>query len=187
MVRRLFSPPIYGKEEDNFRAKFINGFSWTIIVLLSVALVPYLTKQTFDFTIVVLPGLIILMFVSLYILHRGNTNASGLIIVVLGWLGLGIQAFTADGVKDVIVVGYLALGLLASIIVNRWAGGIVILASIGAIWALALFETNGFITPRLQNTIGYSRDLSLTFVAIAVLIYFSTTSLRDAIRRATGQ
>ena len=183
MIRRLFTPPVYEKEEDNFRAKFINGFSWAIIVLLSIALIPYLISPVFNFTIVVVSGLIFLMFVSLYVLHRGNANASGLIIIVLSWLGLGIQAFTADGVKDVIVVAYLALGLLASIIVDWRAGGVVILASIGAIWVLAFFEVNGFITPHVQDAIGYSLDLSLTFIAIAVLVYFSTTSLRDAIRR----
>ncbi len=185
MIRRLFTPPVYEKEEDNFRARFINVFSWAIIVLLSIAMIPYLILlPAFDFTIVVLSGLILLMFVSLFILHRGNAYASGMIIIVLGWLGLGIQAFTADGVKDVIVVAFLALGLLASIIVDWRAGGVVILASIGAIWALAFFEANGLITPHVQDIIGYSRDLSLTFIAVAVLVYFSTTSLRDAIRRA---
>ena len=107
-----------------------------------------------------------------------------MIIIVFGWLGLSIQAFTADGVKDVIVVGYLAVGLLASIVINWQAGSYLILASIGAIWVLAFSEVNGLIVPHVQDTIGYSRDLSLTFIVIAVLVYFSTTSLRDAIRRA---
>jgi len=159
MIRRFFAPPAHGNEEDNFRARFIHGFSWTIIVLLSLATIPYLFQPATDLTIVVIPGLILLMFVSLFVLHRGNANASGMMIIVLGWLGLGIQALAAGGVKDVIVVGYLALGLLASIIVDWRAGGIVILASIGAIWILALFELNGFITPNDQDIVGYSRDL----------------------------
>ena len=124
------------------------------------------------------------MIISLFILRKGNVYASGMIIIVFGWLGLGIQAFTADGVKDVVIVGYLAFGLLASIIIDWRAGSDVILASIGAIWVLAFSEFNGLIVPHVQDTIGYSRDLSLTFIVIAVLVYFSTTSLRDAIRRA---
>ena len=184
MIRRIFKTPVYADPEDNFRARFVNGFLWTIIILLTIPLISYLFQSTFDFTIVVLSGLIILMFVSLYILHRGNTNASGMIIIVFGWLGLSIQAYTADGVKDVIVIGYLALGLLASIVINWQAGSYVILASIGAIWALAFSEVNGIIVPHVQDIIGYSRDLSLTFIVVAVLVYFSTTSLREAIRRA---
>ena len=184
MIRRIFKPPVYADPEDNFRARFMNGFLWTIIILLTIPLISYLFLPTFDFTVVVLSGLIILMFVSLYVLHRGNTNASGMLIIVFGWLGLGIQAFTADGVKDVIIIGYLAVGLLASIVINWQAGSYLILASIGAIWALAFSEANGLIVPHVQDTIGYSRDLSLVFIVIAVLVYFSTTSLRDAIHRA---
>jgi len=184
MIKRIFKTPVYEDPEDNFRARFMNGFLWTIIILLTIPLISYLFLPTFDFTIVVLSGLIILMFVSLYVLRKGNTNASGMLIVVFGWLGLGIQAFTADGVKDVIILGYLAVGLLASIVINWQAGSYLILASIGAIWALAFSEVNGFIVPHVQDTIGYSRDLSLVFIVIAVLVYFSTTSLRDAIQRA---
>ncbi len=184
MIRRFFSPPVFEKEEDNFRAKFINGFAWMAIVLLAGAMIPYLFRSATDFTVPILSGLILVMIAALYLLRRGNIDASGLAIIVLGWIGLGIQAYTADGVKDVIVITYIALGLLASIVINWRAGGLVILSSIGVIWALALLEVNGFITPRLQDTIGFSRDITFTFIIITVLIYFSTTSLREAIIRA---
>ena len=124
------------------------------------------------------------MFLSLYILRRGNLNVSGTIIVVLGWLGFGLQAYAADGVRDIIIVAYIAISLLASIIINWRAGAIVMILSIGAIWALASLEVNGFLQPRFQEPIAFSRDLTFVFVAIAVLIYFSTTSLRDASARA---
>jgi GAF domain-containing protein len=184
MINRLFSPPQFEKEEDNFRAKFINGFAWVAIVLLALGLISYLIKPSQDYTVFFLSGLIAVMFAALYLLRRGHIRASGILIIGLGWLGLAAQAYTADGVKDVIVVGYLALGLLASIVIGWRAGGLVILTSIGAIWALALLELNGVITPNVQDPVGYSRDLSLIFVAVTALVYFSTTSLRDAIRRA---
>jgi GAF domain-containing protein len=125
------------------------------------------------------------MGLALYLLHKGNIDASGITIVVLGWLGVSIQAFTADGVKDVIVVAFLALGLLASIIVNWRAGGIVILGGISMIWALALLQANNVFTPSSQNPIAYARDLSFVFIAVSILVYFSTTSMQNAIRRAT--
>jgi GAF domain-containing protein len=184
MMRRFFSPPVFEKEEDNFRAKFINGFAWTVIVLLLLAIAPHLLGNSLNFTIPVFSGLILVMITALYLLHRGNVNTSGMIIVVLGWLGIGIQAYTADGVKDVIVVAYLALGLLASIILSWRAGGVVILTSIGAIWALTFLQVNGYFTPSSQAPLAFSRDLSFVFIAVSVLVYFSTTSLRNAIRRA---
>jgi GAF domain-containing protein len=104
--------------------------------------------------------------------------------VIFGWLGLGIQAYTAGGARDVIIVAYIALSLVASIVINWRVGSVIILLSIGVIWVLVMLEVNGFITPRFQEPIAFVRDLSLILVVIAVTIYFSTTSLRDAITRA---
>ncbi len=187
MIKRLFSPPDFGNEEDNFRAKFINGFAWIVIVLLLASLIPNLgpnADKNAVTTIIVVTGLIFVMLLSLYILRRGNLNASGSIIVILSWLGLGIQAYTADGVRDVIIVAYIAVSLLASIIISWRLGAIFMILSIAAIWTLALLEVNGFLTPRFQEPIAFSRDLSFVFIAIAALIYFSTTGLREAIIRA---
>jgi len=184
MIRNLFSPPVFENDEDNFRAKFINGFAWVGTILLALALIPYLIRRQPGFTVIVLSALIIVLLFAIYLLRRGDINASGTAVIVLGWLGLGLQAYTADGVKDVVVVAYIALGLLASIVVSWRAGGAVILTSLAAIWTLGLLEANGVIIGRLQDPIQYSRDLSFIFIAISALIYFSTTSLRDAIARA---
>src|SRR3990172_4455561 len=129
MIKRLFSPPVFDNAEDNFRAKFINGFAWITILLLSAAILPYIGSTTdgnAGTTIIVLLGLILVMFSSLYFLHRGKPALSGTIIVVLSWLGLGIQAYQADGVRDAIIIAYIAISLLASIIINWRAGSIVI-------------------------------------------------------------
>jgi GAF domain-containing protein len=184
MIRRLLSPPVFEQEEKNFRAKFINGFAWSVIVLLLLAITPHTFGDLKNLTIVVFSALIMVMAAALNVLHRGNVDASGIIIIVFGWLGVAIQAYTSDGVKDVIVVAYLALGLLASIIVSWRTAAIVILSSIGVIWILALLQVNGFFTPSSQEPIAFARDLSFVFVAVTVLVYFSTTSMRNAIRRA---
>ena len=141
-------------------------------------------SDVFNFTLVVLSGLIGVMILSLYLLQKGYLTQSAMILIVLTWFGITIQAYTAEGVRDVIVVGYVAVSLLASLIMNWRIGGIVLLISIAAIWGLSLLEVNGVISPQLEGTTGYARDLSIIFVAVAVLIYFSTTSLRDAILRA---
>lgn len=187
MIKRLFSPPIFNNEEGNFRAKFINGFAWIMIIILSASLIPYLgpsADANAKTTIIVISALILVMLLALFSLHRGNLNLSGTIIVVLGWLGLGIQAYTADGVRDVIIIAYIAVSLLGSIIINWRVGTIFMILSIAAIWTLAILEVNGFLSPRFQEPITFSRDLSFVFIAIAVLIYLSTNSLRETIIRA---
>src|SRR6266545_2503219 len=184
MIRRFLSPPHFEDDDENFRAKFINGFGLILIGLLIVGMIPYLGLDVFNFTLVVLSGLIGVMILSLYLLQKGYLTQSAMILIVLTWFGITIQAYTAEGVRDVIVVGYVAVSLLASLIMNWRIGGIVLLISIAAIWGLSLLEVNGVISPQLEGTTGYARDLSIIFVAVAVLIYFSTTSLRDAILRA---
>lgn len=184
MIRRLFSPPVFEQEDKNFRARFINGFAWSVIGLLLLAMAPHVLGTAKNFTVTIFSGLIVVMLVALYLLRRGNVEASGGIIIVLGWLGVSLQAYTADGVKDVIVIAFIALGLLASIIVNWRIGGIVILSGIAVIWTLALLQVENYFVPSSQDPIAFARDLSLVFVAVTVLVYFSTKSMRDAIERA---
>lgn len=185
MIRRLFRPPAFEQEDKNFRAKFINGFAWSVIVLLLVVVAIHLLGEPKNFTVVIFSGLIVVMLLALFLLRRGNVDASGTLIIVLGWLGVSIQAFTADGVKDVIIVAFIALGLLASIVVNWRVGGVVILSGIVVIWVLAILQVNNYFMPSSQDPIAFARDLSFVFVAIAVLVYFSTKSMRDAMERAT--
>ena len=187
MIKRLFSPPQFENDQDNFRAKFINGFAWIVIALLIVALIPYLIRirVNFNYTIFVLLGLIAVLFAAIILLRRGSLNISGVTLVVLFWLGISVQALTADGVKDVIVVAYIAIALLASIVISWRAGGFVIVASIVSVWALALLEVNQVIVPSFQQPTAFAGDLSIIFLAITALIFFSTTGLRDAINRAS--
>jgi GAF domain-containing protein len=146
---------------------------------------PHLVGNAKNFTITIFSGLIVVMLIAIYLLRRGNVDASGTIIIVFGWLGVSIQAFTADGVKDVIIVAFIALGLLASIIVNWRISGVVILSSIAVIWALALLQIGNFFVASSQAPVAFARDLSFVFIAVAVLVYFSAKSMRDAIERAT--
>jgi len=177
-------PPTFEKEEDNFRARFIHWFALVVIVVLGIS-VSFgglsFKDQSSDPVILVL---IAIQVLSLYLLRKGKISASGWILVAFSWIGLTFQAYNADGVKDVVIVGYIAIALLASIVVSWVTGGVVIFASIGAVWALALLETNQVIIARIQNPIDYARDLSFVFIVITALIVISTNSLRNAIARA---
>lgn len=184
MIRNFFSPPEFEKEEDNFRARFINGFAWVAIGLLILVILSGGLTFTFNSTDTILLALVAVQGFALYLLHKGNVLASGGMIVVLGWIGLTFQAYSAEGVKDAVVIAYIALALLASIVVNWRTGGMVIVASIGAVWGLALLEENGILVPTPPDSMIYARDLTFVFLAITALIYFSTTSLREAIFRA---
>ena len=82
MIKRLFSAPVFEEEEKSFRARFIHGFAWSVIGLLLLAISFQLFNPK-NFSIAVFSGLILIMLASLYLLHRGNVNASAMIIIVL--------------------------------------------------------------------------------------------------------
>lgn len=185
MIRRLLTPPHFESDDDNFRARFINGTAWIILLLLAISIIPQVLKATPDLTIVVLPALMGVMLLSLYLLRKRYLKWSGLIIVVLTWIGITFQALTAEGVKDVIVVAYVAVALLTSLVLSWRTGVLVMIVSVVSIVVLAVLQESGFIRPPFQPPLNYARDLSIIFAIIAALIYFSTTSLRDAVRRAS--
>jgi hypothetical protein len=88
MIRKFFSPPVFESDADNFRAKFINGFAWFGILALIFAIASGGLNFRANTTDAVLLGLVGVLGLALYFLHKGSINTSGSIIIVLGWLGL---------------------------------------------------------------------------------------------------
>ena len=186
LLKNIFAPPVFEKDEDNFRSKFINSYAWISILLMLVAAPVYLLQETFSLpTVIVIIAAVAIMFTALFLLRRGNINASGVIIVTIGLLLISAGTAEADGVRGSSTVAYIALALLASIIVSLQAGVVVIATSVAMLWVLAGLEANGYITPNLNiGPFNYTLTLSINFIIIAVLIYFSTNSLREALKRA---
>jgi len=184
MIRRLLSAPRFDDLEQDFRAKFVNGFAWIAMLLIStVAIVVAATGFT-NYTLYVLIGLALVFAITIVMLRYKLLNLSSIIVVVLTWLGIFFQALTADGIHDVIIIGFIATALFASILIGWWAGGLTILASILAAWLLASLETNFVITPNVSVPYIYARDLTFILLIISALIYFSTRNLQTAINRA---
>ena len=184
MIRRLLSAPRFDDLEEDFRAKFVNGFAWTAMILIStVAIIVAATGFT-DYTLYVLIGLALVFAVTIVLLKYRLLNLSSIMVVVLTWLGIFFQALTADGIHDVIIIGFIATALFASILIGWWAGGLTILASILAAWLLASLEANQIISPTVSTPYIYARDLMFILLIISALIYFSTRNLQNAINRA---
>lgn len=72
MIRKFFSPPAFESDEDNFRAKFINGFAWVVSGLLVLGMIPYLLEPGGNLTIAILSGLIVVLLSSLVLLRRAT-------------------------------------------------------------------------------------------------------------------
>lgn len=184
MIRRLLRPPHFDDLEQDFRAKFINGFAWIAMALIIIVTVLVAITGFTDYTVYVLIGLILVFALTLVLLRKKLLNLSAVTLVVLTWVGIFFQAYTADGIHDVIIIGFIATALFASILIGWWAGGVTILASIFAAWLLAGLEISHLISPTVSTPLTFARDLTFILLIISTLIYFSTTNLQNAIRRA---
>ena len=184
MIRRLLSAPRFDDLEQDFRAKFVNGFAWIAMILISIVAIVVAATGFTDYTLYVLIGLALVFAVTIVLLKYRLLNLSSFMVVVLTWLGILFQALTADGIHDVIIIGFIATALFASILIGWWAGGLTILASILAAWLLASLETNLIITPTVSAPYIFARDLMFILLIISALIYFSTRNLQNAINQA---
>ena len=184
MIKRLLSAPHFDDLEQDFRAKFINGFAWIAMTLIVIVTFIVAFTGFTDYTVYVLIGLILVFALTIVLLRKRRLNLSAVVLVVLTWLGIIFQAYTADGIHDVIIIAFIATALFASILIGWWAGGVTIIVSILAAWILAVLETNHLITPTVSTPYTFARDLTFIFLIISALIYFSTTNLQNAINRA---
>jgi len=183
MIRKFFSPPYFDDSEQNYRARFVNGFSWIAMILTTtIAIIVAVTGYT-DYTLYVLIGLALVFALTIILLRYRFLQISTVTLVVLTWLGIFFQASTADGVHDVIIIAFIAAALFASILIGWWAGGITMFASILGAWLLASLEVNQLITPTFSTPYIYARDLMFILLIVSALIYFSTTNLQNAINR----
>jgi GAF domain-containing protein len=129
-------------------------------------------------------GLVVVFALTIVLLRKRLLNLSAVTLVILTWVGIFFQAYTADGIHDVIIIGFIATALFASILIGWWAGGVTILASIFAAWLLAGLEAYHLISPTVSTPLTFARDLTFILLIISTLIYFSTTNLQNAITRA---
>jgi len=184
MIRRILSAPRFDDLEQDFRAKFVNGFAWIAMILISAGAIIVAVTGFTDYTLYVLIGLALVFAVAIVLLKYRLLNLSSILVVVLTWLGIFFQALTADGIRDVIIIGFIATAFFASILIGWWAGGLTIVASILAALLLASLEMNLLITPTVSTPYIFARDLTIIFLIISALIYFSTRNLQTAINQA---
>ena len=105
MIRKLLSPPKFDNLEQDSRAKFINGFAWIAMTTIIVAALIIAVTGFTDYTLYVLIGLALVFALTLVLLRKRLLNLSAATVIVLTWLGIFFQAYTADGIHDVIIIG----------------------------------------------------------------------------------
>jgi GAF domain-containing protein len=189
-IRKYISPPVFaGDEEKSRKARYLNTILLATIVLLTIFL-PFIagsdfisTQSLFGPSTAVITFLLAVM-VGLFVLMRfGFIAQASVIMVLLSWLALTVQDYSAAGIRDTIYMGYIVVILLAGLLLDiRFSMGVAI-ASVLAGWGFAYLETVGTFIPRVDTAYNMARDFTVIFILISVLTYITVTGLQNAIER----
>jgi GAF domain-containing protein len=189
-IRKYISPPVFaGDEEKSRKARYLNTILLATIVLLTIFL-PFIagsdfisTQSLFGPSTAVITFLLAVM-VGLFVLMRfGFIAQASVIMVILSWLALTVQDYSAAGIRDTIYMGYIVVILLAGLLLDiRFSMGVAI-ASVLAGWGFAYLETVGTFIPRVDTAYNMARDFTVIFILISVLTYITVTGLQNAIER----
>lgn len=183
-IRSLLTPPDFGSDEANRRAELLNRFDLIVAIIITISTVIYALSGFQTQTMLVLLGLLGIVVLSFTLLRLRQLFFAGLTVVLMGWALISVQAYNAEGIRDVIIIAYIAVAFLASLFLGWRSGAFIIVASIAAIWFIAYAESQGNILPKPQTPLAYARDLTVILLVIASLVYFLTQTLRTALEKA---
>jgi GAF domain-containing protein len=189
-IRKFISAPVFaGDEEKSRKARYLNTILLATIVLLSLFL-PFIigsdytsTQSFFGPSTAVITFLLALM-VGLFILIRfGYITQASIALVVLAWLALTVQDYSAAGIRDTIYMAYIVVILLAGLLLDIRYSMAVAIASVLAGWGFAYMETSGMFVPRTDTAYNMARDFTVIFILISVLTFITVTGLQNALER----
>jgi GAF domain-containing protein len=189
-IRKNLSSPVYpGDEEKSRKARYLNSILLISISLLTVFLPiiagsDYISTQTLFGPSTAVITFLLAVMVGLFVLMRfGFINQASIILVVLTWLALTVQDYSAAGIRDTIYMGYILIILLAGLLLDiRFSMGVA-LASVLAGWSFAYMETVGMLIPRVDTAYNMARDFTVIFILISVITYITISGLQNAIER----
>ena len=176
-------------KEKTRKARYLNTILLAAIILLSIFL-PIIIGSDFQTaegwfgpsTAVVV--FLLAIMVGLFVLIRfGFISQASLALVVLTWLALTVQDYSAAGIRDTIYMGYIVVILLAGLLLDvRYSLGVA-LVSVLAGWTFAYMETAGLYIPRIDTAYNMARDFTVIFILITVLTYITVSGLQNAIEK----
>ncbi len=188
LIKKLFTPPDFGEEEDGYRAYLLHVILWGLIV----APIPYVsfaiifTPQNAPRALVQGGTSEIINIFLLVLLHRGYVRAASIAQISAFWLFLTISAFTGTGIQgEAYLLGYPLVIVIAGILLGgRMALGVTI-ASLLAGLVMVFTENYGGINSNLDRPLFFTWIVSLVvFPMGALLQYLSSRTVRRALGRA---
>jgi PAS domain S-box-containing protein len=182
-LRQIFRP-LFGVERRETAAQFLYAILISALIIDAVMIVLRVLSGATLFNstgLRLLIFLVVLQLILLFVVRRGYTNAAALTLVVLSWVGITYQAWSADGVRDVAIYVYLVIIFVAALLTNWQISFALSILSILSIWFFAVTEAMGLRASHIDLPLNIARDLTALFIIFFLLIYLMINTLRHSL------
>jgi hypothetical protein len=184
-IRDWLQVPYCADPDQQRRAGYVNAILLTAVVLiLLVVVLRSWGGWLFSTENILLLGLAAVVIFLRWLLGRGFLTLVSYLLVLTIAGGLTAIAWGADGIHDVTFFASLLAVLVAALLIG-WQGSAVVLAfTIAAGWVMALAESTGRLSPRLDTATNFARDYTAVLIMVGLLIFFLRRSLESATEEA---
>ncbi len=182
-IRQVFQP-LFGLERRETTTRFLYAILISALIINLVMIVlRLLSGSTFvnSTTLRLLSGFLVLQFILLALVKRGYLNLVALTLVVLTWVGVTYQAWSADGIRDAVIYIYILILLIAALLTNWKISTVLAILSILSLWVFAIAEANGLHISHIDPPLNMARDLTGIFIIIFLLIYLVINTVRQSL------
>ena len=156
-----------------------------ILVLVSLRRISSLVFTDIDF---ILLALVPLFLILLFTASKGHLMLSGILLVLIAWIGATYIMWMGKGIYDAIVIAYMALILIASLLLN-WQMVVMILGiTLLSIWLNVYLQLKGILVPEPRDpTAIYARDVSFLIVTVAIISQFFLRQVNDNVKQLSNE
>src|SRR5215207_4768850 len=186
-LRQVFRP-LFGLERQESTSKFLSAILVSALVINFIVISSrWFAGATFlnSSTLRLFGILFILQILSFFAVKRGYVNLASHAFVILAWIGVTYQAWSADGVRDAAIYLYVLIILVAALLTTWHIPLVLSVLSIICIWTLAITEARGLRDPHIDQPLDMARDLTAIFSLLFFLVYLVVNTIRqslDAVR-----
>ena len=185
-IHQLFQP-LFDLEHREITSRFLYIFL-LIAVFIELAVVIFrlwLGENLLSSTMLVLASLLVLQLILLGMVKRGYTDLTALILVILAWMMITYQAWSANGVRDVALYVYILIIIVAAFLTTWQICLFLFVLSLGSIWFFAVTEAWGLralhVDDPLRTAVDLTAIFTVVFLAIWLLLKMVSRSL-DAVQ-----
>ncbi|MEO8612655.1 MAG: PAS domain-containing sensor histidine kinase [Chloroflexota bacterium] len=166
VIKQFTVPPVFDDDAQTYAGKLLH---WCVVVLTITELVAQISVLFigYDLTLT-LPSLILLGFITLYILHQGRLRLASAIFIGAMWAVVTLNAYTNRGIYSPVVGAYTLLIMLSAILLRERGAVLISIFSILSVILLAA------VSNLANSTVPTPKAAPINSLVVAYIILFAT-------------